>query len=421
MIHIGDIEENTRPTILVVEDEEDMRQNLVELLSEEFDVLTAENGKQALRIYYNEQFHLNVVLLDIKLPDMSGIEILSKMRNMNLNPDIIMVTALNDTETAVKSMRQGAYDYITKPFFAGDIMATIKRALEKEDYSRKLKEITDRLDRERIASEHRQILFQELQMKGRLEGKVLSPEEKTLFHFPVLTEEDYDYPRLKEKLERDLKAKVEMGEGAEILIAGHDSGLRPVLADSYYVEKASSGREALELLKKKEFDLVLLDVSMPDMNGLDLLTEIKRDHPGVDVMMLTAVKDITVAVKAMKLGAYDYISIPFKQEELKVSIKRVMEKREAKEVLEHLLKKYRETRLSFEPRLLMFKELYARRRKEKSSITMDDFYVFFPEFREEIHGMEIRADFPVFASQEKLEGFIRKLHEKSSSGRSLET
>ncbi len=413
------IRHNLTPTVLVVEDEEDMRQNLAELLGDEFKIYTASNGEQALRIYYNEQFRLNVVLLDIRLPDMSGIEILKKMKNINLNPDIIMVTALNDTKNAVEAMRDGAYDYVTKPFFAGDLIATIKRALEKKDYNRKLRELTDRLDHERIAAEHRQILFQEMQMKGRLEGKPLSGEEKALFNFPVLSEEDYDYEKLKEKLEKDLDSKIDVGEGAKVVIASSDREIRDqldkILVNNYSIISASSAHELFAQLTENKINLVILDINMMiDMEGDKVLEKIKNEFQSTDVIVATERQEVQSAVHAMKAGAYDYLTKPFIADDINVSVKRVLEKQVAKDVLDKLVDKYREVRLSFDPRLNLFKQLFVKRKKQNQTISMDDFYTFFPEFREDARSLDLGVSFPEFRDETKLENFILRLRDKSS-------
>ncbi|OGC03873.1 hypothetical protein A2276_08500 [candidate division WOR-1 bacterium RIFOXYA12_FULL_43_27] len=405
--------ENKKPLVLVVEDEPDMRQNLAELLSDEFTVLTAENGEKALRTYYSEQFSLSAVLLDIRLPDMNGIEILTKMREINLEPDIIMLTALSDVKTAVAAMQEGAYDYITKPFFAGDLVATIKRALEKKDYNRKLSDLTDRLERERLVFEHRQLLFQELQMKGKVEGRDINADEKTLFHFPVLTEEDYSYKKLKEKLEKDVKTGIEPINGASILIAVGSvdirDALKNILAPAYKLEDASSGKEVFERLREQSFELVILDVRLPDVSGLDVLTKIKQEHPFSDVIFVTGFDDFSSAVSAIKQGAYDYIVYPFIGEDLLLSIKRVMEKRSSHQILQRLIEKYKEIYLSFDYRAGLFKQLFAKRKAEKRRISMDDFYTFFPEQKRGEEGEMV--DFPDFANETELEDFLRK-HKK---------
>jgi putative nucleotidyltransferase with HDIG domain len=83
----------------------------------------------------------------------------------------------------------------------------------------------------------------------------------------------------------------------------------------------------MDILNKGEFDLVLTDVRMPGMNGLELLAEVVRVHPAVGVLMLTACEDLTLAVNAMRIGALDYILKPFRLSEITVSVHEALGRR----------------------------------------------------------------------------------------------
>jgi two-component system response regulator HydG len=89
------------------------------------------------------------------------------------------------------------------------------------------------------------------------------------------------------------------------------------------VEKASSGFEALERLEKIPFDLLFVDMKMPEMNGLELLEKVKTEYPETTVIIITAYGSIESAVKAMKLGASDYLLKPFKPEYLSLVMEKV--------------------------------------------------------------------------------------------------
>ncbi len=95
--------------------------------------------------------------------------------------------------------------------------------------------------------------------------------------------------------------------------------------EGYKVTTAASAEDALRTLEKKKPDLLLLDIRMPGMNGLDALAEIKKIDPKLSVIMMTAYGTTQTAIEAMKRGAYDYITKPFKNEELKVLIKNAIE------------------------------------------------------------------------------------------------
>ena len=88
----------------------------------------------------------------------------------------------------------------------------------------------------------------------------------------------------------------------------------------YQVETATGGAEAVARNAEKRFDIMLIDVKMPEMDGLTLLKKIKENDADIAIVMMTAHGDIRDAVEAMKLGAYDYLLKPFDLEELSLTI-----------------------------------------------------------------------------------------------------
>ena len=92
------------------------------------------------------------------------------------------------------------------------------------------------------------------------------------------------------------------------------------------VETASSGEMALQMLAESRFDLVLADIKMPGMDGLELLELIKREIPDVTVVMMTAYGSIDTAVEAIKNGAYDFITKPFDRDELVIRLEKALER-----------------------------------------------------------------------------------------------
>lgn len=115
--------------ILVVDDEKLFRQSLQQaLLKEGYTVIAAENGVQGLKIFSEEQ--PDITLLDIKLSDVSGITVLRSMKEINKDALVIMITAYADIQTAVKTTKLGAYDFVKKPFDIDILKILIKKALE---------------------------------------------------------------------------------------------------------------------------------------------------------------------------------------------------------------------------------------------------------------------------------------------------
>ncbi|HET7103729.1 MAG TPA: HD domain-containing phosphohydrolase [Terracidiphilus sp.] len=97
--------------------------------------------------------------------------------------------------------------------------------------------------------------------------------------------------------------------------------------EGYDVHLAVSGSHALEVLDKSIFDLVLSDIVMEDGNGIALLEDIRAQHPHLPVVMVSAIHDISVAIDAMRRGAYDYLLKPFEREHLIATVQRALEHR----------------------------------------------------------------------------------------------
>ncbi len=125
------------PRILIVDDEEVVRNILQRILKEAgYDVTMAADGEHAIDILYQEEHE--VVLLDIKMPGMTGIEVLAKLTAEWPDIGVIMITAVMDAQTAVKAMKLGALDYITKPFDRDDVIQKVGEAITK--WNQKLKD-----------------------------------------------------------------------------------------------------------------------------------------------------------------------------------------------------------------------------------------------------------------------------------------
>ncbi|MBE0500137.1 MAG: sigma-54-dependent Fis family transcriptional regulator [Desulfuromonadales bacterium] len=136
-----------------------------------------------------------------------------------------------------------------------------------------------------------------------------------------------------------------------ILVVDDEVSMRDVLSimlhrEGYHVDAAADGAQAVKQLQENRYDLVISDVQMPRMDGLQLLQHLRERSPDTVVIMITAFSSTEQAVEAMKQGAYDYIIKPFKNEEIRIVIKNALERKMLRE--ENLqLKKELEKRYSF--------------------------------------------------------------------------
>jgi len=134
--------------------------------------------------------------------------------------------------------------------------------------------------------------------------------------------------------------------GAAILVADDDRVARDLLAEvlakeGYEVRAAGGGHECLELARSGPVDLALVDLRMPDLDGLEVLRQLQGLHPDVPILILTAFATIETAIDAIRAGAYDYLSKPFRMEEIRHVVRRALEQRR---LLEENLRFRRELR-----------------------------------------------------------------------------
>src|SRR5947207_1417678 len=122
-----------------------------------------------------------------------------------------------------------------------------------------------------------------------------------------------------------------MPESRAILVVDDDKDMLSLLDDllsgeGYKVTKAKTGAEAATAVIKHRPDLVMMDVLLPDQDGLQVLAQLKREYPELEVIVMTAFGGSSSAIKAMRAGAYDYVTKPFETDDLLAALSRVFEK-----------------------------------------------------------------------------------------------
>ena len=253
-------------TILIVDDDS-MSRKLAEMVlgKDGYKVVSADSGEACID-YLKREKSIDLVLLDIEMPEMGGIETLEKIRadKSIAETKVIFLTANDFSRYEDVSKRLGVLDFISKPMYGPETLERIRKAFAKEDANTK----------------------------------------ETILVI------DDDRMNLK--------------------LAEH------MLKSSYNVVMAISYREVLEFLSKELPSLVLLDVHMPEMNGFELLAEIRKlkDCDDLPVIFLTADSDRETEVRVFREGALDYIQKPFVQEVLLERIKRILSLRKLQTSLE---------------------------------------------------------------------------------------
>jgi len=158
--------EENKEIVLVVDDDDNIRTILKRSLERHgFTVIEAGNGEAALEVA--RQNEIDVAILDIKMPGLSGLDVLKELSVFRPDIGVIMATAVDDRQTAVDTIKMGAYDYITKPFNSDDVVQIVRKAVQK-----RAQKINDRKRdseiRDKLSEQAQQLTSQFRELMGAL-------------------------------------------------------------------------------------------------------------------------------------------------------------------------------------------------------------------------------------------------------------
>ncbi|MEO5356591.1 MAG: response regulator [Nitrospirae bacterium YQR-1] len=282
-------------TVLIVDDDK-MLTNLLEkeLLRGFFTVFTAADGKTALEKINTT--NAGIILVDFNLPDITGIELIKKVKENKPDCEIIVITGFGTQDIAIQSLKHGAIDYIEKPINIEELFAALGRAQEK------------------------------LTEKSTLSNK------NTLL---LIDDDELVVKRLRRFFE----------------------------AEGYEVFTATSGLGGLEIIEFSKIDVVISDINMSDMDGIEVITTARKYYQDIEGIMVTGANDNEHAIRSLRAGAIDYLTKPVNLDELLFSVKKAIERIHLNRTR---LYRNRELKISSEIISKMNEEL-ERRIQERSS------------------------------------------------------
>ncbi|WP_319371551.1 response regulator [uncultured Ilyobacter sp.] len=244
--------------ILIVDDDPTICRELQkELKRNFFPTYVAGNSKDAFEILNKNK--IDIILLDIFMPDIDGLDMLEKVKSKWPSIEVIIITGYSSQDVAIKALRRGAIDYLEKPINYEELTTSIGRAMEK---------ITEKAD-------------------------------LTYRHTILLVDDDKSATK---RLSRILTK------------------------EGYEVFTANDGREGLRIINNNKIDILIADIEMPIMGGIELLEKVKKFQKDIEVIVMTGFGDESLAIEALRKGAINYLRKPIDLDEVLIAIEQAVER-----------------------------------------------------------------------------------------------
>lgn len=273
-------DESKEESILIVDDLEFNRNILREMMKDQYRIYEASNGRDALEILEEHSTEIRLILLDIVMPIMDGKEFLA-IKNKNLmfrDIAVIIITAEEDTQMQLNMLESGVNDYITKPFIKESVLRRINNVL---DYNNRFRDMMHEYSK----------IAKKLSVKNSIYDTILIVDDS------------------------DLNRAI----------------MRDIFKNEFTVLEATNGEEALIIIQQYNYrvDVILLDLFMPVMDGVEFLNLKKQNEMMADIPVVVITADDTVAqqVNVLELGASDYVVKPIVADILVRRVNNVMESR----------------------------------------------------------------------------------------------
>jgi len=284
------MDKEVKVKLLMVDDEEEFLVSSSRALSRRgFDVDVALNGVTALELIDKQEF--DVVVLDVKMPDIDGIEVYRQIRAKLPDMPVVLLTGHSSVDDAFQTAKDGIADYLTKPIDIDKLAEVIHQAISTAEVRIK--------EKDRIS---KSLEFDEV-------IRVMLIDDETDF-----------LESMKRVLQRQ---KME-------------------------IVAAENGPEALSLLKDNLVDVAVVDIKMQGMDGLEVLKRIKHNFPSIEVILLTGHPSVETAIEGIKLGANEYLKKPPDVDELAATIRKLYQNRQQnilrqqKKLIEEIRRRYPE-------------------------------------------------------------------------------
>ena len=348
--------------ILVVDDDRIVLMGFEGILKDGgFEVTSALSGKEASTFLEKQAFDL--VLTDLVLQDMDGIAILKKARDINPETVVIVITGFASVNSAIEALRQGAFDYLIKPCDDEEILIRVRRGLEQKQLIQKVRE--QELQQERLkaitqtavtVNDQINTPLNVIQASAEYLRGAIEEDDETLKESLTFIESEVSKikevvsnlarivdPRIKQYALEEItmvdldSSTIDMPDtkqlnkeaGASILVVDDEEFMLQSLSKllslmGFDTSTANCGEKALQVMRNKSFDLIITDINMPGMSGMDLLKCVKEKDPNLPVIIITGFGAEKAKEMAEQNNADGFLPKPFRMNDIKDMIEKIL-------------------------------------------------------------------------------------------------
>ncbi|NTV46188.1 MAG: response regulator [Chlorobiales bacterium] len=269
-------------TILFVDDEPSILSSLSYLFKRTYNVLTAESGPEALKIFRSQETPIHVIVSDQRMPEMLGVELLREVKSVSPSTMRILLTGYSDLQSVIASVNTGeVFRYINKPWNNDKLRDTIKQACQFSDRIQQLRENV---------------------ILNKAAGQLHSGTQETHVLF----------------IEPDVINR---------------NALHALFNSDYTVHLAGTAGDAFGILQKYPIAAITTEANLGEVDGADFLASVKTMYPSITTIMLTDIQDSVLAIRLINEGSvFRYLVKPFRRDTLKSTLSEaVLEHKNAQE------------------------------------------------------------------------------------------
>jgi DNA-binding NtrC family response regulator len=295
--------------VLLVDDEVDYVRTMAERLEmRDLPSRVATSGAEALEMVQAEA--PDVMVLDLRMPGIDGMQVLERVKNEHPQVQVIILTGHGSEKEEKEARALGAFEYLQKPADTGQLLDTITAAWKRglKVAAELLRESKGKFDRTMEAAAWAEAGVPEMAVEA-IDRPTRAPRAEA--------EPEGGREPLTEKPSGALKVLLVDDEEDYVRTMSERMGMRDLGSDV-----ALTGEQALEMLEEDVPDVMVLDLRMPGMGGLEVLAQVKERHPEVEVIMLTGYPTEEDEREARRMGAFEYLHKPVDISELMQAIRR---------------------------------------------------------------------------------------------------